>query len=352
MERDEAMTGWKSSAAIAAAWLVLPALALGQVVEWGGVRHPRRTQNLSLRIGAVTDFEGLVVETTRRVYEVTGDDQAQQRAQTMGTSDFDLSGPFAAAGLSIQGRGRFLRIHFDTLFLKPSVSSVARRDYYLSLGSKVDYEGRRYDRMMIPEGSPFTAELSGTISELNLSLVPVGFRMGERVAINPALEVGVVGVGGYYDIDAGEPTGVVQYLNPPEPFVVGGRATGFVGMGTVQWGPALEVRVGRGDGVVLDMQAQYLFFDYAGSTAFFTSADHRRKGVDFQHRNLRLGGQVEFPLRRGAWHLGVQAQWVESEGTISSTATDREEILARRERFDKEFNFKMQSLLAIVGVTF
>ncbi len=329
-----------------------PAGGWGQAVEWGGILEPGRTQQLRFQLGAVLNFEGLVSETTRRVYEVTGDTEAQQRAQTLGTSDFNLEGPFGAVGLSAEGSWRFFRLHFDTMFLNPSVSTTAKRDYYLGLSSSIQYAGRRYDRLKIPAGTPFSAEVLGNLSELGLGFVPVGFRFGDAVAVNAGLEAGFLLFGGNYEIDVGESTEVVQYLNPPEDFVVGGRSSGFVGIGTFQWGPGVELRFGPPGGVMGEIRAHYLFFDYSGSTAFFTSADHRDKDLDFEHRQLRLRAQVEWPMRYGAWTVGIQARFVDASGLVSSSATDPDEILARRERFDKEFNFTLDSVMATIGLAF
>ena len=119
-----------------------------------------------------------------------------------------------------------------------------------------------------------------------------------------------------------------------------------------QWGPGLEVRFGGPDALHVDVQAHYLFFDYSGSTSFFTSADHREKNVDFSHRNLRFRGQIEIPMKRTALNLGLQVQLIETEGTVTSQATDPEEILEKQERFDKEFSFGLETVLATLGVTF
>lgn len=339
-------------AALALAVVWVPSASRGGGAEWGGILSSNRTQNVRLLAGAVLEFEGVVAETTRKVYEVTGATESQARAQTYGTSDFDLEGPYGTVGLSLDMAWKFFRLSLDTLFLNPSVSTIAKRDYYLSIGKDIDYQGTSYDRLMIPKNTPFSSEVFGNTTELLLSFVPVGFRLGENIVLNPSLDVGLLLFGGQYEIDAGESTGVIQYLNPPEDFVVGGKASGFIGMGAPQWGPGLEMRLGPEGGVQAVVQAHYLFFNYSGSTGFFTTADHREKGLDFSHSNLRLRGQVEFPLRRGAWNIGLQAQFIETEGSVTSQATDPAEILAKRERFDKTFDFRVQSVLATIGLSF
>ena len=338
------------SVALAALGCFLPASLAG--VEWGGSLVPGHNQNLRFTLGAVLEFEGMVSETTRRLYDVTGATWSQADAESYGFNDFNLDGPYGAAGLSLDMAWRFFRLQLDTTFLNPSTRTTARRDYYLAVGEDIEYGGGRYGHLQIPEGRTFEAELFGNMTELTLMFVPVGFRIGEFTSLNPALEFGVLLFGGSYDIDAGETTGVVQYQNPPEDFAVGGSSSGFMVMGAPQWGPGVAVRFGKPGDLQVDLQVHYLFATYDGSTAWLTTADHRDKDLDFDHRNLRLRGQVEIPMKRMALSFGVQVQMIETDGLVSSSATDPDEILALRERFDKEFSFKMNSVMATVGLAF
>ena len=337
-------------AALAALTAFMPSARAG--AEWGGSFPPDRSQHLRLTGGAVVGFEGMVAETTRKLYDVTGHTWKQQDAETYGTSDFDLDGTYGLFGLSCDAMWSFVGIQFDTAFFRPSTRATARRDYYVAVGDDIEYQGNSYDHLMIPQGTTFDADLTGNLSELTLRLVPVGFKAGESFRVNPSLELGVLFFGGKYEIDAGETTGVKTYQNPPEDFAIGGQASGYAGLIAPQWGPGVDVRFGRPEGFGFDLQVHYLFFDYDGSTDFITTADHREKNVDFSHRNLRVRGEFEFPLRRAAITLGVQVQMIESEGLISSMATDEEEILEKQERFDKEFTFEMTSVLATLGLAF
>lgn len=340
------------SYSLALAVLGLFAVSARAGVEWGGSLAPGRQQNLRLLIGAATEFEGMVEETTRKVYDVQGESWKQDLAESYDTDDFDMDGPFGAIGLSYDVAGRFVRFQIDTLFLNPSTRTTAQRDYYLSIQDDVGYRGERYDHLLIPEGRSFEAEIMGNMTELTLMLVPAGVFAGNGLRINPSLDVGLLLFGGKYEIDAGEPSGVETYQNPPEEFVVGGETSAWVGMFAPQWGPGVDVRFGQDDGVQIALQAHYLFFDYSGGSGLFTTADHREKDLDFEHRNFRLRGQAEIPLRKTILTVGLQVQMVETDGTIESGASDPEEILARRERFDKEFAFKIHTVLATVGIAF
>lgn len=338
-------------------WLALFVLAAGSAaarggVEWGGSCPPGQRQQLRLHVGAATRFEGMIAETTRKFYDATGQTWKQDDAETYGTSDFDLDGPYGLFGLAGEAQGQFFGFRLETSFFQASTRTTARRDYYLGIGDDIEYGGRRYDHLMIPAGTPFEAELTGNMTELVLRLIPFGFAVGESWSIDPSLEAGVLFFGGKYEIDAGPSTGTTQYQNPPEDFVVGGRATGYAGLVAPQWGPGLDVRFDGFAGARFLLQGHVLFFDYDGSTSFFTSADHREKNLDFSHRNYRLRGQIEWPSKRAALSLGVQLQWIEAEGTVESQATDAEEIIERRERFDKEFSFELETILLTLGATF
>ena len=157
-----------------AAWAVfLPSARAG--VEWGGSFPPGRAQHLRAMGGAVVAFEGMVAETTRKVYDVTGQTWMQDDAESFDTSDFDLDGTYGLFGLSCDAMWSFVGLQLDTAFFQPSTRSTARRDYYIAVGDDVDYQGRSYDHLMIPKGTTFDADLTGNLTELTLRLVPVGF---------------------------------------------------------------------------------------------------------------------------------------------------------------------------------
>ena len=58
----------------------LPAARAG--VEWGGCLEPGRNQNLRITGGAVLDFQGMIAETHRKLYDVTGHTWNQDNALT------------------------------------------------------------------------------------------------------------------------------------------------------------------------------------------------------------------------------------------------------------------------------
>jgi hypothetical protein len=107
-------------------------------------------------------------------------------------------------------------------------------------------------------------------------------------------------------------------------------------MGTGAGDPRWAARATSGS----TCRLHYLFCDYDGSTGFFTSADHREKDVDFTHRNFRVRGQIEMPMRRvGAEHrpaAPVDRDRRAGHLQVHRSGRDR----GARERFDKEFDFR------------
>ncbi|MDR0993671.1 MAG: hypothetical protein LBN38_03770 [Verrucomicrobiota bacterium] len=339
---------WAACAAIVLIW---QATAFADM-QWGGIVKPERDSRLRLTAGVLFEFEGKVAETQRKLYSVIGREVDQRDAESYNLDDFDLNDVFGMIGLSYDVAWRWFRLQVDTSFMMPSASTTAQRDYYLTINDDIPYNGGSYDHLMIPEGSPFSADLFGNLTELTMMFVPVGFQVGDWLTINPSLDLGVLLFGGFYEIDAGESIGVKTYQNPPEDFVIGGKADGFAGIGVPQWGVGVDMQFGRPGGVNFDLQAHYLFSNYDGSTAYFTSSSHREKNLDFDHSNIRIRGEVEFPVGRRTMIAGLQVQMIDTQGTLESKETDPAKIIENRERFDKEFGLKVHSVLATVGFAF
>jgi hypothetical protein len=335
--------------------LALAASAAPSRAEFGlgGFVPDGQSHQLRFNIGGVFEFEGMVEETTRKYYTAVGRHESQRDAENYSDDDFDLDGFHGMLGLSLNRNWKGFRLQLDTSFLAPSTDTVASRDYWLSVQGKVDYAGRSYDHMVIPAGTPFSMEAFANITELTLSIVPFGYQSRDGFfTLNPSLDVGILAALARYDIDAGDARGVREYQNPPEWFAVGGHSDGFAGAAMPQFGAGVNLLLGDPGALQLELDAHYLMMTYDGSTGFFTTAEHRKKDLDLDHRNIRLRGTLSFPAGRTRIVAGVQVELVDLEGTLESSASSREEIIARRERFDKEFNFTLHSVLATLGFVF
>ncbi len=319
-----------------------------------GGRDLEDGRDFSLRgsVGQISDFNAMVQETTRSLYDVTGSYWKQDDAENYDLNDFDIDDKHGTVGLSLEKAWRFFTFQFDTSILKMESSTVARRNYYIGVGSSIEYEGKSYERMQIPKDTPFDFDIVGGTIDAKLMLTPFTLRFGPGFRVTPMVGIGLFGFAGQYDIDAGPVQGVKTYQDPPKEFAIGGQADGILGLGMPEYGGGVEIRMGTPDSANLVIQGHYVTLEYDGSTSFLTSSAHREKNADIDHTNIRGRVYIEVPLKNSrSIMLGVQYQQVESEAFISSTATDPEEILEKQERFDKEVEFGLTAMQALIGYT-
>ncbi len=331
--------------------MCLPAVADGFL--YGG-RDLEDGRDFSIRgsIGRISDFNMMVQETTRKLYDVTGSYWKQDDAENYNLNDFNIADEHTTFGLSVEKAWRFFTFQFDANMMKMESSTVARRNYYIGVGDGIEYEGETYDRMQIPKYTPFDFEIFGGTVDTKIMMTPFTMRFGPGFRITPMLGIGIFGFVGEYEIDAGPVQGVKVYQDPPKEFAIGGTSSGIMGLGIPEYGGGLEIRVGTPDSVNLVVQGHYVMLTYDGSTQFLTSSAHREKNADIDHKNIRGRVYLEVPIKNSrSVMIGVDYQKIESEAFISSTATDPEEILEKQERFDKEVEFGLDSLRAMVGWT-
>jgi hypothetical protein len=325
----------------------------GDVMRLGRSEDAGRGFNLEARGGVITEFNAVVQETTRKLYDVMGEDWKQDRANNFDMDDFNVSGSHPVMGLGLKRSGQFVTFHLSGDYMSIASEAVARRDYFLNDVGPLVYNGREYDNMVIRDGETFSFEVDGVALDMRLQITPFTLQPVSGFRIVPFLDVGLFGFVGSYKIDAGAPVDLIQYQNPVEDFVVGGRVSGLSGLGLPEYGGGLELRFGQPDSFQFVLYGHYVVCQYKGGTSLFTSSSHREKNLEIDHQNIRVRAQAEFPLRSGrCWFLGGQYQQVQSDGLVESSATDPAVIIERRERFDKEFAFRMTMINAFLGMRF
>lgn len=330
--------------------LVLPVHA--DFITGGRALDDGRDFSLRVSAGQISQFNVMVQETTRSLYDVTGSYWKQDDAENYSLNDFDIDDKHDTFGLSLEKAWRLFTLQIDTSIMKIESSSVARRNYYIGVGDSIEYEGKSYERMQIPKHTPFDFEITGGTIDTKLMLTPFTLHFGDGFQIAPMMGIGIFGFVGDYEIDAGPVQGVKTYQDPPKEFAIGGNASGLVGLAVPEYGGGLEIRIGGPDTANLVIQGHYTMLAYDGSTTMFTSSAHREKNIDLDHTNIRGRIYLEIPLKNSrSLMLGIEYQEVISEAFISSTATDPDEILEKQERFDKEVEFGLTSMRAMIGYT-
>lgn len=312
-----------------------------------------RDFNFRFTLGSVIDMEGEVQETNRRYYDVTGQSEKQNLREDYNLADFGMDGGFASYGFSLENAGRLWTLQWDMMAMNPSASSVAIRNYYIYV-SDIEYGGQTYEYMQIPEGTAFSIDMFGILGEIRGLCTPLTFKPSSNFRFIPFFDIGLFVFYASYDIDAGPAQGVIQYLDPPEDFVVGGQGSGSLAAGLPELGAGAEIRIGPDEGANFVLQANYAWLDYSGSTEWLLSSSHRAKDLELEHMNSKIRCSLELPMAKGrAMSLGVQYHIIESDASITvQDDLTEEEIAERHERFDKDAFIRITSLMATLGFTF
>lgn len=322
------------------------------IVRGGRIVDPDRDFEIRSVVGSVTEMQGFVQETTRAFYDATDQQFKQDSAERFDLSDFDMDGGFLAVGLATENRWKYFTLQFELLFMNPKTETVAQRNYYIAVDS-VSFNGQELDNQQIPAGTPFKAEILGGLTQINGLFTPISIQTSESFRFTPWIGIGLFMFFGEYEIDAGEARGVVQYQFPPDNFVVGGKSDGYIGACLPELGIGGELLFGNDEGVNFAVQGHIATFQYEGSTSYFTTSSRRDKHADIDHVHGWLRASLEFPLESGrALSVGGKLDMIQSDVDIQSEPGSTEEIIARRERFDKRVNFEMTTATAFVGVTF
>lgn len=324
-------------------------VARGEFV--GGVPEHRQRSELRAEAGAVLDISGTVKETFRSYYAATGRHRDQATAESYDLDDFGVDAPYPGFGIHYDNQGKWLAFRLDFTYLNLSADAKAGRDYYIGLVDEVKYGGREYDNMKIPKGTDFTMDFSGGILDLVLSLTPFTLGAEGVFELTPILDIGVAGVAGQFDLDAGRARGTTVYQDPPVDFVVGGDSSGLVGIAAPMVGAGLELCIGNPEGVRWTTRGTVDVFAYDGSSKPFSSA--REKDIDISFLMVGAETGLEIPLSATTdLTLGVRYQMMHLDGDIKSHEHETARIIAAHERFDKEVDFDVSMVLAFVGFRF
>jgi len=340
--------------------IIVPVLVFGMagssyagIFSAGRAVQEKADGHLRITAGSINEIQGMVEETTRKVYVLEGRLEEAASGETYTEDDFNMKGPYPTLGLSLENQWKYFTLQLDVFGFKTDVNTVARRNYYIGIGEDIQYGGREYSNMKIPEGTPFSMDIVGGIVELRGLITPLTFKPSSILRITPWIDAGLMFFGGQYDIDAGESTGTTTYMNPPEDYVIGGSSSGFLGLGLPQIGLGGEIRIGAENAPNLVLQGDYAVCNYEGGSSFLTSSSKNEKNVDIDHTNMRARFMLEFPMSSGRlFMVGAQYQLIESEGSITTMDDTPEEILADREKFDKYAKFKLSSVMGMLGLTF
>lgn len=334
----------------AAGLSVAAGVAYPATFEWGRDLTDERTFSLNITGGQVTKLAGSVEETIRPYYEQISEDTP---GESYTLEELGLDGERPAFGLELEQKWKYLTLGFNGFFFNPRADTTAVRDYYIGISNEIEYKGEKYEYMMIPEGREFTADFQAGFCELSILVTPVTVKPVQTFKFVPSLYLGIVSIFGYYDLDAGPPTGTTVYEDPPREYVIGGQTDGLAGLGIPAIGLGGEFRIGPPDGLRLVICGNYALFRYDGSTKYIPINIRHEKDLDLKYDGYEARVLLEVPLSpKIDLVVGAEYQHMKVDAEVTAVERTEEEIEELREKFDKVINLELSSLSGLVGLRF
>ena len=315
---------------------------------------PDRSLTLQLSAGQITDIEGSVVETTRPYFNVIGKPEKNlKNAQSYDFDELGLDKSEITYGISVETRGRYFTWRTDVSYLQAEASAVAPRDFFIGVDD-IEFQGKSYNYMKLEDGRPYTATLEAAMIGTRLQYTPFTIAPRHAVSFTPWIHVGIFALTGQFEVDQGEPERIQVYENPPHEYVVGGHGEGDAGALSPEIGAGGEfnLRIGntRHGPVELSLQGTYAIFEYHGSAQSLSVGNRNDKVLDLNYEMIEGRAMMYWPISKGAdFVVGGEYRVVSADG--SSKAKDRttEEIIAKREKFDKDIDLQLTMVNGFMG---
>ncbi len=338
------------AAAIALVILAAPALA----VTRGRAFDPEKRFRLNATFGQVAPIDGFVQETTRPIFEITGQTERNSSAESYSFDEIGLEESDTTYGLALEYMWKYVTLQFDGSFATFTAQGTAFRDFFIGV-QEVRFAGQPYEYQVILEGTPYTADLDAALLGLRAQITPVTFNAGGAVQMVPWAQVGLFGFTGQMEVAAGPALGVQLYENPARQYVQNGRSTGDVVafVPEVGIGGELRFRLGRpgNGGPDLVLQAGYSIFEFEGSTGDLGISARNEKDVDVNYDSYEARALIEWPVSAGTSLVaGAELRTISADALSSAQQRSPEEVEALREKFDKNIDLEMTSVNAILGL--
>ena len=333
------------AAAIAASIVLsLPAAA----AERGRVLDPERRTRLTFTVGDATPIEGGVQETDRPLNSVR--DQITPEAPESFTFDeLGLDESESTFGLAFEHQWRWVTFFLNSTWLEASAQANAPRDLFIGV-SEVRFDGREYDYQRIPAGAPYAGEIDLFATSFRFGVTPVTLNPGGAAQFVPWIGVGLFTLAGEFEIDAGPATGVQLYEFPPREYVIGGRSKGDVGALAPELGIGGELLFRLSARSSLVLQGNYMISDLSVSTRELGVDSRNEKEIDLDYRAADLRAHVELPMGASSNVIvGVEYRNVVIDAVSRAQERTIEEIFELQEKFNKEIDFEIESVLLHVG---
>lgn len=318
---------------------------------------PDRSLSIEASYGVVQNLEGKITETKRAYSDGRGPSSFSRYLENYDFEELGFDDEYTAIGVRLQKKWKYFTAGASVHYSKLEASGRAEREpFALGVGG-VSYQGKDYDYMLIEQGQKYDAEIQTGIFLFSLDWTPFHVVSEERwITFTPWLHLGLLGVVGHYDIDAGPAKGVTTYEFHPYDYVVNGSADGFNGGAVPDIGFGGELKLGvmpvEDRMINLVLQAQYFFLNMNASLGDFGVDSRNDKDIDVSYSGYEMNAYLEIPVNETRDLLvGLRFRHTEADVDIEAKRRSQSEQDARKEKYDKSANLDFDTVFATVGIT-
>lgn len=318
---------------------------------------PNRSLSVEASYGLIQNLDGEVVETKRAYSDGKGPSSFSRYLENYDFGELGFDEDYAAFGVRLQKQWTYFTASASAHYTKLEARGRAEREpFALGVGG-VSFQGEDYDYMLIEQGQKYNAEIQTGIFSFSLDWTPFRIETEERyVVFTPWLHLGLLGIVGHYEIDAGPALGVTTYEFHPYDYVVNGSADGFNGGAVPDIGFGGEVKLGlmpMEDRMLnLVLQGQYFFLDMDTSLGDFGVDSRNDKDISVDYSGFEMNAHLQIPISESRDLLvGVRFRHTEADVDVEAKRRSQTEQDSLKEKYDKNAVLEFDSLFATVGIT-
>lgn len=335
-------------AACAVAALVLSPVAASAAVGGRAIEGDFKTR-LTFNLGDKSPIEGGVQETERPLNDIR-EQITPEEAESFTFDELGLSESETTFGLSLERQWKWVTLFVNGTYMEASADGVAPRDLFIGV-KDVRFGGVEYNYQRVPAGTAYSSDIDLLTASFRLAVTPVTLNPGGAAEFVPWIVVGLYTLGGQFDVDAGPAQGVQEYENPPRLYVVGGTSEGEAAAVAPEIGIGGELLLRVGEQARLTIQGTYAFIDVSGSTSDLGVSSRNEKDIDLDWKALDARVYYEFPLNdRLKLLVGGEYRRIEVDALAEAKDQTPEEILERREKFNKNVDMAIETVTFNVGL--
>ena len=114
-----------------------------------------------------------------------------------------------------------------------------------------------------------------------------------------------------------------------------------------------ELKFRTGERSRLVFQSNYSIFQFSGSTGDLGVSARNEKDIELDYSAIDFRVSYELPMsERVNFVVGAQFRSVDVSGSVTAEARSPEDVVELREKFNKNLDFKIETLVVNLGLRF